>query len=85
MDLPAAMMRGYQDASFEETERTRSARAARCIQSDSAQFRRMAYGVRDAHIADPEAMRVAVAALLDKGFAKTLAARIDPAITMRTE
>jgi gamma-glutamyltranspeptidase/glutathione hydrolase len=39
---------------------------------------RMAYGVRDAHIADPDAMRVSVPALLDKAFAKSLAARIDP-------
>jgi gamma-glutamyltranspeptidase/glutathione hydrolase len=40
---------------------------------------RMAYGVRDAHIADPAAMRVAVPALLDKAFATSLAARIDRA------
>lgn len=40
---------------------------------------RMAYGVRDAHIADPDTMRVDVPALLDKAFAKRLAGRIDPA------
>ncbi|MCC7348417.1 MAG: gamma-glutamyltransferase [Variibacter sp.] len=40
---------------------------------------RLAYGVRDTHVADPAHMRVAVAALLDKGFAKKLAARLDPA------
>ena len=38
---------------------------------------RMAYGVRDAHVADPAFMRVAVPALIDKGFAKNLADRID--------
>jgi gamma-glutamyltranspeptidase/glutathione hydrolase len=38
---------------------------------------RMAYGVRDAHIAEPSHMRVAVPALLDKAFAKKLAAKID--------
>jgi gamma-glutamyltranspeptidase / glutathione hydrolase len=40
---------------------------------------RLAYGVRDTHIADPAHMRVDVAALLDKGFAKKLAGRLDPA------
>ncbi|HEY0223360.1 MAG TPA: gamma-glutamyltransferase [Pseudolabrys sp.] len=40
---------------------------------------RMAYGVRDTHIADPAHMRVAVSALIDKAFAKKLAAKIDPA------
>jgi gamma-glutamyltranspeptidase/glutathione hydrolase len=40
---------------------------------------RMAYAVRDTHIADPAFMRTNVAALLDKKFAKSLAARIDPA------
>jgi gamma-glutamyltranspeptidase/glutathione hydrolase len=40
---------------------------------------RLAYGVRDAHIADPTHMRTSVEALLDKRFAKTLAARLDPA------
>jgi gamma-glutamyltranspeptidase/glutathione hydrolase len=40
---------------------------------------RLAYAVRDTHIADPAAMRVAVPALLDKNFAAALARRIDPA------
>lgn len=40
---------------------------------------RMAYGVRDAHIAEASVMRVTAAALLDKAFAKKLAAKIDPA------
>src|SRR6185369_7707596 len=40
---------------------------------------RMAYGVRDTHIAEPAAMKVDPAKLIDKGFAKTLAARIDRA------
>ena len=38
---------------------------------------RLAYAVRDAHVADPAAMRVRVPALLDKMFAKGLAGRID--------
>ena len=38
---------------------------------------RLAYGVRDTHIADPATMQVSVEALLDKGFAKKLAARLD--------
>jgi gamma-glutamyltranspeptidase/glutathione hydrolase len=38
---------------------------------------RMAYGVRDAHIADPAYMRVSVPSLIDKGFAGKLANRID--------
>jgi gamma-glutamyltranspeptidase/glutathione hydrolase len=38
---------------------------------------RLAYAVRDTHIADPAFMRMAVPALLDKGFAGTLADRID--------
>jgi gamma-glutamyltranspeptidase/glutathione hydrolase len=38
---------------------------------------RLAYGVRDTHIADAAHMRVPVADLLDKGFAKRLAAKID--------
>jgi gamma-glutamyltranspeptidase/glutathione hydrolase len=38
---------------------------------------RLAYGVRDAHVADPAYLRVAVEALIDKGFAASLAARID--------
>jgi gamma-glutamyltranspeptidase / glutathione hydrolase len=40
---------------------------------------RMAYGVRDAHIADPAYMRVQVSDLLDKTFAKRLAGKIDRA------
>jgi gamma-glutamyltranspeptidase/glutathione hydrolase len=39
---------------------------------------RIAYAVRDTHIAEPGAMRVKVADLLDKSFAKKLAAKIDP-------
>jgi gamma-glutamyltranspeptidase / glutathione hydrolase len=39
---------------------------------------RLAFGVRDAHIADPAFMREPVEALLDKGFAKKLAALLDP-------
>lgn len=38
---------------------------------------RMAYAVRDTHIADPAFMRAAVPALLDKGFARKLAGKID--------
>jgi gamma-glutamyltranspeptidase / glutathione hydrolase len=38
---------------------------------------RMAYGVRDAHVADPAYMRVSVPSLIDKGFAGDLANRID--------
>ena len=38
---------------------------------------RMAYAVRDTHIADDAHMRTPVADLLDKGFAKRLAAKID--------
>ena len=38
---------------------------------------RLAYGVRDAHVADPAHLRVAVEALLDKALAGRLAARID--------
>ena len=40
---------------------------------------RMAYGVRDTHIADPAHMRVDVPALLDKAFTKKLAGKIDRA------
>jgi len=40
---------------------------------------RMAYAVRDTHIADPIYMRASVPALLDKQFAGALADRIDPA------
>jgi gamma-glutamyltranspeptidase/glutathione hydrolase len=38
---------------------------------------RLGFAVRDTHIADEAHMRVAVADLLDKGFAKKLAAKID--------
>ncbi|MSO66733.1 MAG: gamma-glutamyltransferase [Pseudolabrys sp.] len=38
---------------------------------------RMAYAVRDSHIADPAHMRVKVPDLLDKAFAKKLAGKID--------
>jgi gamma-glutamyltranspeptidase/glutathione hydrolase len=38
---------------------------------------RLAFAMRDTHIAEPSRMRVAVSALNDKGFAKTLAAKID--------
>ena len=38
---------------------------------------RLAFAVRDAHVADPSRMRVTVSALTDKGFAKGLAERID--------
>ena len=37
---------------------------------------RLAYAVRDTHVADPAFMRAAVPALLDKGFAAELAGRI---------
>jgi gamma-glutamyltranspeptidase/glutathione hydrolase len=38
---------------------------------------RLAFAVRDSHIAEPSRMRVATAALNDKAFAKTLAAKLD--------
>ena len=38
---------------------------------------RLAYAVRDTHLADPAHMRVPVPALIDKAFARDLAARID--------
>jgi gamma-glutamyltranspeptidase / glutathione hydrolase len=38
---------------------------------------RLAFAVRDTHVADPAHMRTAVTELLDKGFGKTLAALID--------
>ena len=38
---------------------------------------RMAFAVRDTYIAEPSRMKVSVAALNDKAFAKTLAAKID--------
>jgi gamma-glutamyltranspeptidase / glutathione hydrolase len=43
---------------------------------------RLAYAVRDTHLADPAYMRVAVASLLDKRFAAALARRIDRARRM---
>jgi gamma-glutamyltranspeptidase/glutathione hydrolase len=39
---------------------------------------RLAFGVRDTHIADPAYMREPVAGLLDKGFAAKLAKLLDP-------
>jgi gamma-glutamyltranspeptidase/glutathione hydrolase len=39
---------------------------------------RMAFAVRDTHIADTQHMRIAVSALNDKAFARSLAAKIDP-------
>jgi gamma-glutamyltranspeptidase/glutathione hydrolase len=39
---------------------------------------RLAFGVRDTHIADPATMREPVAGLLDKGFAKKLSRLLDP-------
>lgn len=39
---------------------------------------RLAFAVRDTHVADPAFMRVAVSSLLDKGFARDLAGRINP-------
>src|SRR5207253_11003952 len=45
---------------------------------------RLAYAVRDAHVADPAFMRAAVPALLEKGFAAELASRIDPVRRNRT-
>lgn len=38
---------------------------------------RLAYAVRDTHVADPKFMRMAVPALLDRAFAASLADRID--------
>jgi gamma-glutamyltranspeptidase/glutathione hydrolase len=40
---------------------------------------RLAYAVRDAHIADPAHMRTPTMSLLDRAFVAELAARIDPA------
>ena len=40
---------------------------------------RLAYGVRDTHVADEAFMRLGVPPLIDKGFARALARRIDPA------
>jgi len=39
---------------------------------------RLAFGVRDTHLADPAHMREPVAGLLDKGFAKKLSRLLDP-------
>jgi gamma-glutamyltranspeptidase/glutathione hydrolase len=39
---------------------------------------RIGYAVRDTHVADPKTMRIDVAKLLDKAWAKTLATKIDP-------
>jgi gamma-glutamyltranspeptidase/glutathione hydrolase len=44
---------------------------------------RLAFGVRDTHIADPAHMRQPVEGLLDKSFAKKLAKLIDPAKRVR--
>jgi gamma-glutamyltranspeptidase/glutathione hydrolase len=43
---------------------------------------RLAYAVRDIHVADPAYMQTKVPALLDKQFAKTLSRQIDPARRM---
>jgi gamma-glutamyltranspeptidase/glutathione hydrolase len=40
---------------------------------------RLGYAVRDTHIADPKSMRIDVAKLLDKAWAKKLSAKLDPA------
>jgi gamma-glutamyltranspeptidase / glutathione hydrolase len=39
---------------------------------------RLAFAVRDTHVADPAFMRISTASLLDKAFARKLAALIDP-------
>jgi gamma-glutamyltranspeptidase / glutathione hydrolase len=39
---------------------------------------RLAFAVRDTHVADPAFMRISAASLLDKAFARKLAALIDP-------
>jgi gamma-glutamyltranspeptidase/glutathione hydrolase len=39
---------------------------------------RLAYAVRDTHVADPAFMRISAASLLDKDFARKLAGLIDP-------
>lgn len=44
----------------------------------SLEAARLAFGVRDTHIADPAFMREPVAGLLDKGFAKKLSALLNP-------
>jgi len=38
---------------------------------------RLAYAIRDTHVAEPKFMRVLTSSLLDKGFARELASRID--------
>ncbi|MFL5089032.1 MAG: gamma-glutamyltransferase family protein, partial [Xanthobacteraceae bacterium] len=45
---------------------------------------RLAFAVRDRHLAEPSFMRAAVPALLEKGFAAELASRIDPVRRNRT-
>jgi gamma-glutamyltranspeptidase/glutathione hydrolase len=45
---------------------------------------RLAYAVRDAHVADPIAMRSSVEELLNKALARRLAERIDPARCLDT-
>src|SRR5580704_7014242 len=44
---------------------------------------RMAFAVRDTHVADPAWMRASVPSLIDKGFAATLANRIDRSKRMK--
>jgi gamma-glutamyltranspeptidase/glutathione hydrolase len=39
---------------------------------------RLAFAVRDSHVADPAFMRVDASSLIDKGFARELAGKIDP-------
>jgi gamma-glutamyltranspeptidase/glutathione hydrolase len=39
---------------------------------------RLTFAVRDTHVADPGFMRLAASSLLDKGFARELAGKIDP-------
>jgi gamma-glutamyltranspeptidase / glutathione hydrolase len=39
---------------------------------------RLAFAVRDTHVADPAFMRVGASSLIDKGFARGLAGKIDP-------
>ncbi|BAT58315.1 putative gamma-glutamyltransferase YwrD [Variibacter gotjawalensis] len=43
----------------------------------SIEASRLAYAVRDTHVAEPSAMRIAVEKLIDKAFGKSLAAKID--------
>ncbi|MDQ2081260.1 gamma-glutamyltransferase family protein [Xanthobacteraceae bacterium Astr-EGSB] len=51
-----------------------AARAHLCVEAA-----RLAYAVRDTHVADPAAMRTTVAALIDKTFAAALSQKLDPA------